>query len=90
MFGITSSRSGQIKAAMQQILARRNANSAGKSKATYAPTSIKMEFYNRVNEGNYKEALRLGEKILGTFFLPFIFIILISIFRAAFFAFSYF
>ena len=73
MFGITSSRSTQIKAAMQQILKRRKAKSAG----NYAPTSLKLDFYDSVNGGNYKEALRLGQKILGALVWQFLLFFLI-------------
>ena len=60
MFGIVSSRSTQIKAALQEILRRRKERTEG-----HAPVSLKLDFYNAVNTGNYEEALRLGEEILG-------------------------
>ena len=62
MFGITSNRSDQIKAAMQQIIRRRNAS---KQSGGGAPASLKLDFYDAVNAGDYAEAFRLGEEILG-------------------------
>merc|ERR1719201_546638 len=61
MFGITSNRSDQIKAAMQQIIRRWNAS---KQSGGGAPASLKLDFYDAVNAGDYAEAFRLGEEIL--------------------------